>query len=206
MAQRKIKPVSDNLEKQQTYAKNMARYNSAMSQGFYFEALVIDYAMIEDRLRSMLYHMALLKDRKQFKLWNQTKDKLYVMAALNGTEKPRYNASTLSGKLAIVREAVLWAAEVTEGYEDDRYLTALKVQFESLDADALLQTMDAIIQWKDYRNEIIHSLLNKNVDSIGEMASEVAIQGMQLARELDAHERLMKKGNKIRRSCGLTTE
>ena len=206
MTQRKIKPVSDNLEKQQTYAKNMARYNSAMSQGFYFEALVIDYAMIEDRLRSMLYHMAMLKDRKQIKLWNQTKDKLYVMATFNGTGKPRYSATTLSGKLAIVREAILWATGVTEGYGNDRYLTALKLQIESLDADALLQTMDAIVQWKDYRNEIIHSLLNKNVDSIVEKAAEVALQGMQLARELDAHERLMKKGHTIRRSCGLTTE
>jgi len=29
---------------------------------------------------------------------------------------------------------------------------------------------------------------------------------MELARELDAHERLLKKGHLIRRSCGLLTE
>jgi len=45
MANRKIKPVADSREKQATYAKNMARYKSAMTQGFYFEALVIDYAI-----------------------------------------------------------------------------------------------------------------------------------------------------------------
>jgi len=146
MANRKIKPVADSREKQATYAKNMARYKSAMTQGFYFEALVIDYAMIEDRLRSMIYHMALLKDRDQFKLWNKTKEKLYAMATFNKTEKPRYSATTLSGKLSIVREALLWATQVTDGYEEDRYLTALKSQIESMDADALLQTLDAVVQ------------------------------------------------------------
>lgn len=206
MAKRKIKPVADSREKQATYAKNMARYKSAMTQGFYFEALVIDYAMIEDRLRSMIYHMALLKDRNQIKLWNKTKEKLYAMATFNKTDKPRYSATTLSGKLSIVREAVLWTTQVTDGYEEDRYLVALKSQIESMDADALLQALDAVVQWKDYRNEIVHSLLNKNIESVAEKAADVAIHGMELARELDSHERLLKKGHLIRRSCGLLTE
>ena len=108
MRERLIRPVSGNKEKQVTYAKNMARYNRAMAQEFYFEAIVIDYAIIEDRLRSMIYHMALLKDRDQIKLWSKTKEKLYAMATFNKTDKPRYSATTLSGKLSIMREAVLW--------------------------------------------------------------------------------------------------
>ncbi len=206
MTERKIQSVTDNQEKRQTYAKNVGRYNSAMMQGFYFEALVIDYAMIEDRLRSMLYHMAFLKNRTEVKLWNITKKKLYEMAAYNGNSNPSYSATTLAGKLAIVRETVVWATEVTDGCENDRYLSALKSQIESLDADALLQTLDTVTEWKDYRNEIMHSLLNKNIASVSEKIVSVAVKGMELARELDAQERLLKKGHAIRRSCGLTTE
>ena len=112
----------------------------------------------------------------------------------------------MTGKLYIVREAVLWATRVTDGYEGDRYLVALTSQIESLDADALLQTLNDIEQWKNYRNEIVHSLLNKNVLSVEEKMMGIAIRGMDLARELDAHERVLKSGNVIRRSCGLTTE
>lgn len=206
MGERLIKPVSGNQEKQVTYAKNMARYNRAMAQEFYFEAIVIDYAMIEDRLRSMIYHMGLLTDRRQTKLWKKIKEKLYRMAAFNETKKPSYSATTLMGKLSAVREAVLWATKVTDGYEGDRYLAALKSQIESLDADALLQTLDDVERWKNYRNEIMHSLLNKNMFSVEEKIAETAVRGMELARELDAHERMLKKGNVIRRSCGLKME
>lgn len=57
---RQISPVSDNQDKRNTYQLNIRRYNKAMKEGFYYEALLIDYAMMEDRLRSFLYHMGLL--------------------------------------------------------------------------------------------------------------------------------------------------
>ena len=82
----------------------------------------------------------------------------------------------------------------------------MKSQIESLDADALLQTLDDVERWKNYRNEIMHSLLNKNMFSVEEEIAETAVRGMELARELDAHERMLKKGNVIRRSCGLKME
>lgn len=63
MAERKIAPVKDNLDKQRTYAKQKGRYKSAMSNEFYLEAIMIDYALLEDRFRSMLYHMGFLSNR-----------------------------------------------------------------------------------------------------------------------------------------------
>lgn len=43
-------------EKYQVYRYSMARYAKAMKEGFFFEAILIDYAMIEDHLRSFLWH------------------------------------------------------------------------------------------------------------------------------------------------------
>ena len=48
--------VQTRQEKYQVYRYSMARYAKAMKEGFFFEAILIDYAMIEDRLRSFLWH------------------------------------------------------------------------------------------------------------------------------------------------------
>ena len=66
MSKRIISPVNDNAEKQLTYRKMMGRYNMAIKYGFYYEAIMIAYAMIEDRLRAMIYHMGFLANRKAF--------------------------------------------------------------------------------------------------------------------------------------------
>lgn len=50
MANRTIQPVTDNRDKQRTYSEQMGRYARAMRGAFYLEALLIDYAMLEDRL------------------------------------------------------------------------------------------------------------------------------------------------------------
>ena len=54
MGKRLIQPVSDNKDKQRTYTENMAKYKKAIAGEFFFEAMLIDYAMLEDRLRSFL--------------------------------------------------------------------------------------------------------------------------------------------------------
>ena len=63
MGKRLIQPVSDNKDKQRTYTENMAKYKKAIAGEFFFEAMLIDYAMLEDRLRSFLYYIGLLKSR-----------------------------------------------------------------------------------------------------------------------------------------------
>ena len=63
MSERRITPVADNREKQQTYKDQMQRYSKAMKDEFFFEAMLIDYAMLEDRLRSTLYHAAFFANR-----------------------------------------------------------------------------------------------------------------------------------------------
>ncbi len=54
-----------------------------------------------------------------------------------------------------------------------------------------------------YRNEVIHGLLNKNVDSLQSGLSEKCAEGMKYARYLDGQIKSLKKGNVIRRSLKL---
>ena len=53
---RYIKPVADTMDKQNTYREWIGKYNKAIRYEFYYEAILIDYALLEDRLRSFLYY------------------------------------------------------------------------------------------------------------------------------------------------------
>lgn len=205
MAKRLIQPVRDNHEKEMAYRKNMARYNQAIRFGFYYEAIMIDYAMIEDRLRSVLYHMGLLSNRGAIQIWKNVRPNLLDIVSQYKREKEdlRLGINTLEGKMKIIRCIVLWAIHTEGGYHDSKYLTALKSQIESLDVDDFLQLLDRIEKWKGIRNEIVHAMLNKNVDSLEDSLKPLAEEGMHLARIADNQEHLLKKGNKIRCKMGL---
>ena len=60
-----------------------------------------------------------------------------------------------------------------------------------------------ISEWCNYRNEVIHALLNKNIESLNEELAEQAMEGMKLARYLDAQIAALKKGNVTRKKLGL---
>ncbi len=106
-----------------------------------------------------------------------------------------------------MRATLSWAAN-TEGVpKDDRYLELLKSRYEeSLDIGGVLETLDQIETWCQYRNEVIHGLLNKNVDSLQVGLAEKCAEGMKLARYLDGQIKSLKKGNVIRRGLKLPTK
>ena len=206
MAKRYIQPVVDNYDKQNTYREWIGKYNKAIQYGFYYEALLIDYAMMEDRLRSFLYYMGALYDRQSFKA-NKGKAipflKTIVAEYKKKDESNGLAISSISGKRKIMRSVLFWAAEVEGVDKEQQYLWALKNQCESLDTAELLNQLSKMEAWCDYRNEIIHALMNKNVMSVNEELKERAVEGMEIARYFDAQLRIFKKGNKIRKSVQL---
>lgn len=208
MPSRMISPVTDNMDKQRTYTEQMGRYQHAMSGAFYFEAMLIDYAMMEDRLRSMLYHMAFFANRDSTKAWGKTKPcfQEIVSQYMKDDGKVTLGIKSISGKIKIVRCVLLWTVNTEDGYQNNKYLKALKHQCEGVDIAELLATLSGIEKWCQYRNEVIHSLLNKNIDSLHSELFERAAVGMKYARILDSQVKLLKKGNSIRRSVNAPKE
>ena len=205
MSERKIQPVQNNAEKQQTYRKLLSKYNRAMEQGFYCEALMIDYAMIEDRLRSMIYHMGLLPNRASTAIWK--KARAYLQQVVDeykcDNEDNTLGTTSLSSKIKIVRSVCLWAANTEGGYQENVHLKILKNQLESIDLANAIQILEAVDCWRSYRNEVVHAMMNKNIIQLEESFRPYAEQGMKLARDLDSIERGIKSGNKIRRKINL---
>lgn len=208
MSARKIAPVKDNLDKQRTYAKQKGRYNTAMKYGFYLEAIMIDYALLEDRLRSILYHIGFLSNRKATGAWKKAKPDFasIIQQYKRDRESDALGITNISGKMKIVRCVLLWVANTEGGYERNAHLSLLKTQCESLDIDTFLTAIQDIEEWCSYRNEVVHSLLNKNLESIETELKAKAEEGMQLANFLDAQEKIIKKGNRIRKGINLVIE
>lgn len=203
---RRISPVSDNQDKRNTYQTNIRRYNKAIKEGFYYEALLIDYAMMEDRLRSFLYHMGLLRTRSSYKA-NVNEVKKSLKGIIQTYKRPKendyFNVTSISGKMKIVRCTLLWA-EQELGDCEDKYLLSLRRQYDKyIDAERLMNALDDIERWCSYRNEIIHALMNKNVESTYQDIAFQAEEGMRLCRELDSQVDRLKTGNRIRKSIKL---
>ena len=208
MADRLIQRVINNEDKKKTYAENMKRYERAMAGEFYYEAMLIDYAMLEDRMRSFLYHIGLFKTRDSYTADNgqfAAKIRMIVDEYKGPKETKALNVNSIAGKMKIIRCTLLWAS-MTEG-TDDPILKMLKRQYEGvLDIGAFLDLLDEISVWCKYRNEVIHSLLNKNLESLHQQLPERAEYGIKLARMMDEQVKRIKKGHLIRRKMNLKTE
>lgn len=199
--EKRINEAKDNKDKQQTYRTLLGRYKKALDNGFYFEALLIEYAMIEDRLRSFLFYIGAFREREAKNI-NVKKTKAKLRVLYYGTEElangKKMNIDQISVKEDLIRKSIIWAIN-HEGTPDDDYLAVLKETYIGyLDLDGILSTLDEIDEWRRYRNEIIHGLLNKNIDAIKtDIKYEIEI-GMKAARFLDGQIKNLKKKNNIR--------
>lgn len=204
MAQRKIEPVKDNHDKQRTYQEQIKKHKRAIAGEFYFEAIMIDYALMEDRLHSMLYHMGFLGDRMAINIYKKHRPLLVEMvtACLGEDAAKKLGISNITGKLKLVRSVLYWAEHAEED-QPDQFRAALRSRCRGLE---LNETLDGIVNWCGYRNELVHAMMNKNMDSLSENLRIRAEEGLKLARALDSQLRVMKKGSKIRLSAGLPTD
>ena len=127
---RQFTPVQSRVEKYQTYRECMGRYSRAMRSGFFFEALLIDYAMIEDRLRSFLWHAGAFnrwEDKTAFCKKAASRElKALVEANWPGCPKA-ISLDKLSHKIGAVRAIAVWSSETPRNPDDSAYLNALRI-------------------------------------------------------------------------------
>lgn len=205
---REIKPVEDSKDKQNTYRVMLGKYKRAMREEFYYEGLLITYAMLEDRLKSFLYYTGCITTRNEIKITKRPDVYYRIKEIVNSV--PEYKneknlgITTISGKIKIIKSIMIWYSEVFD--IKDRYLLELKKQIECIDIGGTLDVLKELGKWLKYRNEVMHALLNKNVDSATERIEDKVQEGMQMARFLDEQVRQLKKHNSIRKAMKLPVE
>ena len=210
MQKRRVLPVQNNKEKQITYATYKEQLTKAIKYEFYLEAMMIEYGIMEDRMRSFIYHIGGLPSRTSTKVGKRkTKGclKKIVSDYRTSEEKDNLGITNISGKEKIIRCVLRWASDENKQPVSDKYLIALERQLnERINTTELLALLDKIDDWCAFRNEVVHALLNKNTTSIkSQIAGEVQ-KGKRLAEELSGFEAKIKYGNRIRRAANLKTE
>lgn len=198
-----IPAVENRSQKQLTYQKQMTRYKQAMNHEFYLEALLITYAMLEDRLKSFLYYIGAIRNVNDKKLTvSKTKNVLRTMyfGSEEASRNKKIDIDNISVKEKLIRKTLEWSCEQV-GKPEEYYLEVLKQEYEGcLDIDGLLQTLEEIDQWRNYRNEVIHGLLNKDMNCLDSNLCNQVENGMKYARYLDGQIKQLKKNNRIRKN------
>ena len=200
-----VRQVANNEEKRVGYAQQKARYKLAMHEGFYLEALLITYAMIEDRLRGILYHSAAIANETDSRVTNKTRAQVIIIKECYYPDNQhRLRINTITGKIQIVEAMLRWSVERPSDESLDHYQIALRAQItERLDVGSALATFGELAEWLNYRNEVIHGLMNKNFAALDKSLEQHCKQGMRLAMDLDNCAGRLKYRNRIRKSVGL---
>lgn len=191
-----IQKVTDNKEKGISYKENFKRYNKAKASKFYLECLWILYAMIEDRTSSLLYFIGLTSERKRStatgtrKIKNEIRE-IFGMEQANA----KYKFDTISGKLSRIQELLVWCKLEHETLSDyQKVLVKVLIPIaNAAEFNAALKYLES--EWHDKRNQLTHSLFNKNPDAVLAELLPLVENGYTAARQLDAQIREIKKAN-----------
>ena len=189
-----IQKVADNQEKGLSYKENFKRYNKAKASEFYLECIWILYAMIEDRTSSFLYYIGFTSEKKRSSVTGTKKIKKEIRDVLV-MEQPnaKYKFDTLSGKLTRIKELLIWCKKDHEDLSDYQkaLVKALQPVADNLEFNKALNYLET--EWRDKRNQLTHSLFNKDPGAVVAERLPMVENGYVAARQLDATIREIKK-------------
>jgi len=101
--------VQDNKEKYETYKVNMEKYKRALDNEFYYEATAIAYNVIEDRLRSFLYHCGLLENWDSECIYSGL-DASFITSinAISDSKLNRIKMTSITNKIKVITCLLSW--------------------------------------------------------------------------------------------------
>lgn len=162
-----IKTVADNIEKGLSYKENFKRYNKAKASEFYLECLWILYAMLEDRTSAFLYYLGFTSDKKRASATGSKKIKQQVRQVLQMTEiNAKYKFDTISGKLSRITDVITWSKTIDGEISDYQIAVKKAVKFISDNEDFISALTYLNDEWRDKRNQLTHSLFNKDPETV----------------------------------------
>lgn len=193
-----IQKVTNNKEKGVSYKENFKRYNKAKASEFYLECLWILYAMLEDRSSAFLYYLGFTKSSNRNSVTTSKKIKPQVRQILNITgSNVKYKFDTISGKLARILDVIEWSQldiDTPTDYQLTIRKAIVKIQTTTELVNALTYLND---EWRDKRNQLTHSLFNKEPQMVLSELKPLVEKGYIAARVLDKAVRQL-KNEKIR--------
>ena len=179
-----VKRVEDNQDKCNTYKKYCDQYKLALRHEFYLEAIMIDYAMMEDRLLSLLSHLGVITIAN-----NKLTVSKFCRSSLREFLGLKPNGAIRLDQISTKRNILklflnLSEEQIQELPNETLRLYYVRVQ-NALYAYGgkfpLSQLLDDIDAWCNKRNQYVHALFNKNYIALQEGLEDYVKTGMSLA-------------------------
>ena len=188
----RIPRVESSEQKSDTYKKLLDRHTEAVKSGFYLEAIVLEYAMIEDRFTEILRTLGIAtlneKGTEYVPVIGLGTD-LFKLLNPNKTDKKEHGSfKTISSKFEVIKALA----------EEEKCPETLKLQRECvLAADkaagvkkdgtrsmAILPLIKELKNWNGLRDQYIHALYSKDYEQAMAILPDTSEQGMKLANEI----------------------
>ena len=189
-----IPRATDGKDKGNTYKRYIEKYNKAIKYECFLEAIVIDYAMLEDRLLAFLHYTGVIS-RTHNKISVNKFCRPQIRSIIAYKPNSAINVNNISVKIRIAKALL----SIDDSEEDKYLLTVHSLLAERVSADEFNKTLQDITTWCEIRNQYIHALLNKNYDALHDGHCEYSEQGLKLARKVDSYVKNVKRGDIIRK-------
>lgn len=188
MANRMIKAAENNMSKHLTYQELNKRKMDAYSNGNYMESIQYAYAMIEDRLLSILHHIYIInRNIYPYKFEESVAVELTKMLYPNKENKvanPRFE--NINTKITIIQKIYNYKGENLIIKKIQNHLEA------TLDMNKFKKDISKLKKWKNFRNEFTHAIYNKDINDVIMKEKEQASIGIELSESLDNYTELLK--------------
>ena len=190
--------VKNNMEKYYSYKTQIEKYNRAIEEGFFYEAMLISYAIMEDRLLTFLDNIGFVRMPKT------SDEKLSVSEELKPflrslTGEKKVDIRNISVKRKLIKSILKMSYEEAEQYEkayaekqeNDKmngYLQDLYMDIDEsgIDRKETLEMLKKQGEWCDRRNDIIHGLLDiKTGENFDNEVESLAKESLTIWRYLD---------------------
>lgn len=198
-----IKEVNNNYEKRDAYNENVKRYNKALKNEFYFEAIWILYAILEDRTSSFFYHLGFTQTDNRNNIIRKKEIKKQIREIFKMKEREKnYQLVKLSGKILRIQNLLEWSKN--EEKANTLYKKEIrKVLLNVFSDEEFLKNLNYLNDnWREKRNELTHALLIKNIDSVKGELKPLAEKGKDIFKIIDKKVKKIKNA-KIREKFNL---
>ena len=167
-----------NYMKRTMYANVISKRNKAYNSGFYYEAVMLDYAVVEDRLNTFLWNLGIVKvDENGPTVTRRTKKPMRELLGLSDNSK--FMIKNMDTKLCVIK------AILSYNGEDELLLDMKHCLINRVGADTILELIERIAKWKEKRNQIVHGLMNRVPRECDEAVIQIVAEGKKIFRELD---------------------
>ena len=169
------------------YSYTIGRLQRAVKNGYCYDAIMLEYAMIEDRITEILYDCGIVnRTQSGLKVTNRSRKPLRKLLTIK--ENGAFGINNIQTRIDILKRLTSDDIDFSDHFSFLQSYIRMK-----MDEEEFLALLSSVEEWKYQRNGFVHGLMEKVPYGIDEHAMRLADTGYKLFRKLDNVSRKIEK-------------